>query len=390
MKSKRNKILIVSSTRADFGILSSLIELLKIDKNYKTIFCATGTHLSSQFGNTIDEAHKLDITPDLLIKIPIGIKQKSLLDKTYPSYIKKFYQVLSKNRPNLLFLLGDRVEIFLISFVAYNLRIPIAHIHGGEVTYGSLDDNFRHSISKMANLHFVASNIYKKRLIQLGEDKNKIFNVGALGIDSIRSFRNNKNIVLENKYQKFINKKFFLVTLHPDTTKSLKNNIENTKILISALIDYQDIDFIFTGSNADIGGFEISKLFKKVCIEKKNFYYSNSLGRNNFFGLLKFSKGIIGNSSSGIIEAPYFNLPTINIGSRQQGRVMSNSIVTIPFIKTEIKTSIDRILDNNHLIKNTKIEKPFGNFGVAKRIIKILNGINLNDLNSDYKIFNDL
>ena len=242
-------------------------------------------------------------------------------------------------KPELVILLGDRYEIFSAAISAYFMRIPIAHFHGGEVTEGAIDESIRHSISKMASLHLVSSLLHKKRLIQLGENKMNIHNVGALGIDVIKNTKLISKELLGRKLKIKFQKKIIVITFHPVT---LENNTSEEQIneIFKSFKNIKNTTYIFTLPNADMYGNIIIKLIETFCKKYKNAFYYKSLGKTNFYSLINISNLFMGNSSSGIIEVPYFKKPIINIGDRQKGRLQSKTIINC---KPESKAIIKAI-----------------------------------------------
>ena len=280
----------------------------------------------------------------------------------------------------MLIVLGDRYEILASVISAHISRIPIAHIHGGEVTHGALDDAYRHSITKMSHIHFVANEIYKKRVIQLGENPKYIYNVGGLGVDSIHNTTLIKKHILEKKLNIKLQKYNFLVNFHPETSnkKKTKNQI---KILLSALKSFKKTTFFFTAPGADLENNEIMNEVEKYIKYNENAYFFKSLGHINYFSFLNFVDGMIGNSSSGILEMPYFKKGTVNIGNRQTGRLCAKSVVNTKIDKLKIQEAIKKIISNNFLknirtFKNNMHGKP----GATDKIIKILKRIDYKNL----------
>ncbi len=320
------KICFVTGSRADYGLLSHLMKSVEKDKNLKLQVIVTGSHLSKKFGNT-----KADIENDKIKidkKIDILSKNDNPIDilKNTSIAIKKISLAINQLKPELVILLGDRYEIFSAAISAYFMRIPIAHFHGGEVTEGAIDESIRHSISKMASLHFVSNLLHKKRLIQLGENKMNIHNVGALGIDVIKNTKLISKELLERKLKIKFQKKIIVITFHPVT---LENNTSEEQIneIFKSFKNIKNTTYIFTLPNADMYGNIIIKLIEIFCKKYKNAHYYKSLGKTNFYSLINISNLFMGNSSSGIIEVPYFKKPIINIGDRQKGRLQSKTII---------------------------------------------------------------
>ena len=319
------KVLFITTSRADYGLLREvIIETQKSNKN--TYLLITGSHFSDEFGKTFNEIKK-DKIKNIIKK---NIMKKKFNDKDICKYISETlhqtHKEISKIRPNVLVILGDRYELLGCAIAAMILRVPIAHIHGGEITLGAYDDYVRHSISKMSHLHFPIHEQYKRRLIQLGEDPKTIFNYGGLGAHSIKKLSYYKKKDLEKKLRIKLNKKIYLVTFHP-TTLEKKKSKKQIKGLVKFLNSLNDSIIIITSSNIDNESNIIKTEFTNFAKKKNNVFFYESLGHKTYISLMKISYFIIGNSSSGMLEAPIFGTKTINIGDRQKGRIMSNNII---------------------------------------------------------------
>ena len=343
--------LVYSGSRADFGILKKLIKDLKKIKSINTKFLVGGSHYSNRSNYTFGEISKNKIKIDMKSKIKL-VDTSNVEILNFIAYsILDYTKILSKKKPDLIIVLGDRYETYALVIAAYFLRIKIAHIHGGEVTNGSFDDSIRHSISKLSNYHFVTHETYKKRLIQLGEKKSSIFLVGSLGVQNFIETPKRSRIKLLNEYKIPQNQKVVLVTFHPETnSKILIKKQINT--LISALKYFKDLYFIITYNNMDSEGLYFIKKLKILEKKNKNFSLVNSLGSNLYFELINIVDLVMGNSSSGIIEVPSTKTPTLNIGTRQSGRIMSKSVYSCELKKLTIINSIKKILNKKKI--NTK------------------------------------
>lgn len=336
------KITLVSSSRADYGILKNLIIKMQKDKKIDLSFYVTGSHLQKKFGKTVNEIIKDKIKIKKKISVNIRGDKNQNIANAMSIGIKKFSQEFNKNKPDILLILGDRYEIFSVAIAAMLNQIPIAHIHGGESTEGIIDEAIRHSITKMSHLHFVSTKKYFKRLIQLGEKKQNIFFVGSLGVENLRFFDFQPIDKIKKKY-KILEKKIFVITFHPETLQ--KDSKKKFLKLLKSLKIFKNTAFIFTMSNAEAGYKEINKEIRLFCKKNKNAHWFNSMGQDLYFSLCKEACCIIGNSSSGIIEAPSLMTPTINLGNRQLGRVKAKSVISTNFneknIIKAIKTSMN-------------------------------------------------
>jgi GDP/UDP-N,N'-diacetylbacillosamine 2-epimerase (hydrolysing) len=380
------KIIIITTTRADFGLLKNLILELKKNKIYPKIVAA-GSHFSKEFGYTYNEIKYSKIKLYKKIVINSHFNNPVNISSVISKHLIEMTKIFNKSKPDLMIILGDRYEMLAAAIACHISRIPIAHIHGGEVTSGAIDDAFRHSITKMSHIHFVANKIYKKRIIQLGEEPKNIFIVGGLGADSIKStiFKSKNDLSSELKIN--FCKKNILVTFHPETLN--KNKIKNQiNEILKALKILKNTCIIFTGPGADAENKIIKTMLKKFIKYKKDTFYFNSLGHVNYFSILKLVDCVIGNSSSGILEMPTFKNGTINLGDRQSGRLKSSSIIDCKLNKEDIIRSIKKIYSNKFrtVIRNSK--NPYGFPGSSIKIVKILKKINLDNIL--FKKFKDL
>ena len=367
------KIFLVTSSRADFGLLKNLILKLNKTSDLDLKIIATGSHFSKKHGFSFQEirSEKIKIYKKILITNNTKSSRSLLNDMSVLS--KNISSLIKKNKPDLFIVLGDRYEVFAITLAAYLERIPIAHIHGGELTQGSLDDGFRHCITKMSNFHFVTHEIYKKRVIQLGENPNSIYNVGSLGTENIYK----TNLFNKEDLEKFLKinfrKNILVICIHPEITKELTKNLVNE--LIAALNYHRDKTIIFTMPGSDLFNDIIFKKIKSFINKNPNSFLFKNLGSRRHLSLLQIADTIIGNSSSGILEMPIFGKPTINIGERQEGRIKVKSIINVAPKRFIIKKAIDSIYkkrSNKINPFNYKKEK-----NVSNKIVSILKKINI-------------
>jgi len=371
----KKNICIVTGSRAEYGLLRNLIK--EIDKskvvNYQLI--CTGTHLLRKAGNTVNEILDDGFKIDASVKILSNSSLASDIEtcKATSNCLNKISKEFKKLNPNIIVLLGDRFEILASAIAATILNIPIAHIHGGETTEGAIDEAFRHSITKMSFLHFVAAERYKNRVIQLGEHSSRVFNVGGMGIDAIKNIKLFSKSYLESKFSFIKDSKYLMITFHPETLDKT-NQVRQLENLFAALQEFSDLKLIFTSSNVDTGGEEINNHIISFTKNNENAYFFKSLGQKLYFSLMNFSSGVVGNSSSGILEAPYFDIGTVNIGDRQKGRLMSTSVTSVKPRKAPIKKAIKIMLSQDYKGKNqiNSDKYPFGNGGASKKITSIL------------------
>jgi UDP-hydrolysing UDP-N-acetyl-D-glucosamine 2-epimerase len=367
------KIFLVTSSRADFGLLKNLIFELDKNSNFELKIIATGSHFSKKHGFSFQEIRSEKIKIYKKILITNNTKSSRSLLKDMSVLSKSISSLIKKNKPDLFIVLGDRYEVFAITLAAYLERTPIAHIHGGELTQGSLDDGFRHCITKMSNFHFVTHEIYKKRVIQLGENPHSVYNVGSLGTENIYK----TNLFNKEDLQKFLKinfrKNILVICIHPEITKELTTNLVNE--IIAALNYYTDKTIIFTMPGSDLFNDIIFKKITSFINKNPNSYLFKNLGSRRHLSLLQIADTIIGNSSSGILEMPIFGKPSINIGQRQQGRINAKSIINVAPKRFIIKKAIDSIYkkkSNKINSLNYKKEK-----NVSNKIVSILKKINI-------------
>tara|TARA_B100000989_G_scaffold281913_1_gene246532 strand:- start:960 stop:2102 length:1143 start_codon:yes stop_codon:yes gene_type:complete len=375
----KKKLIIFTGSRADYGIMSTLIK--KLDNKLKILIFAGSDHFSKKYGNSYKEilrdGNKIQIKSDL--KSYSNSEPLSL----YCSKILQEYSLkILRNNPSSAVVLGDRYEAFIFSFCCFLNKIPIFHLHGGELTEGVFDDNLRHSISKFSNFHFVTNNIYKKRLMQLGENPKKIFNFGSLGEENFRKTKIIPKINFFKKYKIPLNKKIVLVTLHPETMSNLSYKKQISSVLEA--VKYKNKYFyIFTSCNSDPGSKIFINSINTFIKNNSNTKIIKSLGKENFINLLKNVNLVIGNSSSGILETPSANVYALNIGNRQKGRNYEKNIVNVSFEAEEISKKIEKYIN-----KKIKIKKKFKDTSklISKKILQILNFKKIDLVNKFYDI----
>jgi GDP/UDP-N,N'-diacetylbacillosamine 2-epimerase (hydrolysing) len=348
---------------------------------------ATGMHLSPQFGNTYQEIEGDGFVIDRNVQMLTGSDTPVGVAKSMGNGLIGFADALNELKPDLLVVLGDRFEIFSAVSAALVARIPVAHIHGGELTEGSFDDALRHSITKMSHLHFVAAEEYRNRVIQLGESPDRVFNVGGLGIDSIARTKLINKDELENELQFKFQERNLLVTFHPVTLEP-DSGVEQLTELLDALDTFPDIGLIFTNPNADIGGQLMNGLIEEYTNSRVNAVSYASLGAVRYLSTLACVDGVIGNSSSGLLEAPSFKVGTVNIGDRQRGRLQAQSVIGCKPNQREIQIAITKLLSEDFRNKLQNVVSPYGGPGARKNIVDRLKKTELSGL--EVKKFFDL
>lgn len=358
------KICVVTGSRAEYGLLYPVLD--KINKSKKLILqlLVTGSHLSEDFGltyKTIEKDFKIDSKIDIEV-------EKGDISNSISLAIRDTSKRLKELNPDLLLVLGDRYEIFAVATSATVLNIPIAHIHGGEATFGAQDEIFRHCITKMSYLHFTATNKYRKRVIQLGEDPKRVFNVGSLGVENIKNIK----LLKKNELEMILGFRFLknniLITFHPETLSKISIK-EQFNTILNAIDRLDNTRVIFTKANADTGGIIINKMIDEYLKVNEEAVSFTSMGVLNYFSTIQNVDCVLGNSSSGIIEVPSFNKITLNIGQRQEGRIRAKSVIDIAFDTKQIYEKILYIFKNKRRIN---IKNPYEKEGTSSKIIEEL------------------
>lgn len=379
MTSFKKKICVITGSRAEYGNLKNLIYKLKKSKKIKLQLLVTGMHLSVQHGLTYKEIVKDGFKITKKIKILKNLDSEKDVSSFTSDGIKKFSEVFNKIKPDLILVLGDRFEIFAGVIAAMFARIPIGHIHGGETTEGAIDEAIRHSITKMSHIHFVSTKEYRERVVQLGEFPKNVYLTGGMGVDTIKKTKFLKKNVLEKKINFSFGKKNILVNFHPVTLEKNTSKIQIKEIL-SALKMLKNTKIIFSMPNADQDSKNIFNEIKNFVKTNRNSKSYKSLGSLNYLSCLKLVDVILGNSSSGLLEAPTLRVPTINIGDRQKGRAKANSVIDCKPEKKKILQKLKKILDNNLFMRSINFKNPYGNGGASKKIVNILEKIDYNKL----------
>ena len=381
------KICVITGSRAEYGLLRWVMQGIKDEPSLTLQIIATGMHLSPQFGNTYQEIEGDGFAIDRKVEMLTGSDTPVGVAKSMGNGLIGFADALNELKPDLLVVLGDRFEIFSAVSAALVARIPVAHIHGGELTEGSFDDALRHSITKMSHLHFVAAEEYRNRVIQLGESPDRVFNVGGLGVDNIARTKLISKDELESELQFKFQERNLLVTFHPVTLEP-DSGVDQLTELLDALDTFPDIGLIFTKPNADIGGQLMNGLIEKYTNSRVNAVSYASLGAVRYLSTLACVDGVIGNSSSGLLEAPSFMVGTVNIGDRQRGRLQAQSVIGCKPNQREIQIAITKLLSEDFRNKLQNVVSPYGGPGARKNIVDCLKKTELSGL--EVKIFFDL
>lgn len=364
------KICVVTGSRAEYGILRRLMASINNDPDLTLQVIATNQHLSRLQGETYKEIERDGFTIDYKVYMADdeAPDNANTIAKAIGRGVSGFADAFEALHPDLLLILGDRYEMLALASTALIYKIPIAHLHGGEITEGAFDDAIRHAITKMSHLHFTSTEAYRKRVIQLGEDPDRVFNVGALGVENIM----NNEFMSKEKIEQTLNFKLtdkcFLCTYHPVTLSNLSSELQVLNLL-NALDDYKEYHIIFTYSNSDTDSQIIIKHIREyVDRNQDRCMFIPSLGQSRYFSALKFMTAVIGNSSSGIIEVPSFGIPTLDIGDRQKGRIAADSVIHCRYTTDEIKIGLKQVIAYGH----KQVNNPYFQRGTCAAILKII------------------
>lgn len=376
----KRKICVVTGSRAEYGHLYWIIKEIFDDPSLKLQLVVTGMHLMTEFGSTIKEIRKDKIPIAGKVRMLIQSDTEKAVTVSIGTGIIGFSKIYEQLKPDVIVVLGDRFEIFSSVAAAVPFRIPIAHIHGGEITLGAMDEQFRHAITKMSHIHFPATKEYAKRIIQMGEAPENVFCCGTPGLDNIYKLNLLNRSHLLKELGLNTDKQLGVMTYHPVTLEKNMAKIQIKEIL-NAIDVFDDIYWIFTMPNADT---ERSEIIKAI-----NFYIHknpsrgklfSSLGQLKYLSLLKHSVVMVGNSSSGIIEAPSFKLPVVNIGERQKGRIKAKNVINVvKVIKTEIAEAIKKVCSEKFRSTLKSMKNPYGNGNASAKIVRIFKTISLDD-----------
>ena len=374
----KKKISILTATRAEYGLLKPIIKKINLVDDFDVHVVVTGAHLSPEFGLTYKEVEQDGIVIDEKIEILLSADTPAAISKTMGLAMISFADYFKKLNPDLLVVLGDRYETLAVVTVAMNQRIPIAHLYGGETTEGAIDESIRHVITKMSYLHFTSTEECRNRVIQLGESPGRVFSVGAIGIENILNEKLLAKSELEDSLGFSLDKPYAVVTFHPVTLEDNKAK-EQVTALLEACHSYQDFKFIFTKANADTGGRVVNEIIDDFVEKNDNMIAFTSMGMIRYLSTLKYCDMVIGNSSSGLIEAPSFGVPIINIGERQKGRLQADSVLNCEPIKESIEKAISLALTDKYKDKASKAINPYGDGNTSEKIVEIIKDFLLNE-----------
>lgn len=363
------KIGVVTATRAEYGLLRNIIKQIHKEEGLQLVLIVTGTHLEKSYGSTVSEIEKDGFPISYQIDIKsIGNEPLDIVNSMSIAQYE-FGRIYRKENLDMLLVLGDRYELMPICSSAMIFQVPIAHISGGEITQGAIDDTVRHCITKMSYLHFPACETYEKRLIQLGEEPGRIYNFGDLGTENIFNTKYMSKEELSESLHMDLSKPYVIVTCHPVTLEHGNDEKQLSEVLRA--IDEMDMyQYIFTKSNADLGGQMINKALENFCLNHQNAFLFSSLGSLRYISGIKYCEFVLGNSSSGLYEVPALRKPTVNIGNRQKGRIMAKSVINCKADKDQIIKAMKQAVSKEFAEIISNMELPFQGENTAYRIVK--------------------
>ncbi len=388
---RRRKVCVVTTSRADYGLLRGLMAAIHADKALQLQVLASGMHFSAKFGSTWRDIEADGFRIDQ--KVRMGLRGDSALAnlESLSTGLKGFARALSQLKPDIIVLLGDRFELFAPAISALMLQIPIAHIHGGELSEGAIDDSVRHAITKMASLHFPATEVYRRRILAMGEQRNRVFNFGAPGLDQIH----NSRLLSRRELERDLNFKFAgpvaMITYHPVTRPGAPLDDQIGALL--AAVEKCKIAAVFTAANADAEGARINARLEAFCKTNPALYkWAPHLGHRRYLSCLARLDLMIGNSSSGLTEAPSFRLPVVNIGDRQNGRVKGKNIIDVRCTSDRIEKGIRRGISPRFHSSLRAMRNPYERYRDGRVSDRIKDVIKNTELSSDFlkKHFNDV
>ena len=373
------RIGIMTGTRAEYGLLKSLMQEINKDNDLELYLIVSGMHLSPEFGMTYKEIEEDGFEINAKVEMLLSSDSPAGISKSIGLGVIGFADEFQRADLDMLILLGDRYEALSAAISAMVMRIPIAHLHGGELTEGAIDEGIRHSITKMSYLHFTSTEEYRRRVIQLGENPERVFCVGAIGVENIKKINLMTKEELERSIHFEIDENTVIVTYHPVTLEN--NTVEEQFLNLLEVLDRNPkIRMIFTKANADTNGRIVNELIDKyVAQNSERACAFMSLGQKRYLSALKYCRIVIGNSSSGIIEAPSFGKPIINIGDRQKGRICADSVINCGYTQQEIQRAMETALTEEFENKARNCRNPYEKENTAANIISVIKYYLLND-----------
>ena len=383
------KIVVLTATRAEYGLLAPVIKKMDMDSQIDVRVVVTGAHLSPEFGMTINEIKEDGVRVDKEIDILLSSDTPAAISKTMGLAMIGFADYFAESKPDALMVLGDRYETLAVCAAAMNAQIPIVHLYGGEATEGLIDEAVRNTITKLSYLHFTSTEEYRHRVIQMGENPQRVYTAGAIGVENALHTNFMSKQELEKSLECSLGEKIAVLTFHPVT---LEHNTAEIQIgeLIKAIKHYPEITFICTKANADMSGRIINDSLQKCAETQKNIILFDSLGLKRYLSLLSYAEFVIGNSSSGIIEVPSFKIPTINIGDRQKGRTQARSVINCIPKADNIIEAISTALSEEFKNSICNIVNPYGDGNASEVIVNVTKEFLLNNKLKIQKSFYDI
>lgn len=364
------KVCVVTGTRAEYGLLKPIVERIYRSKRLELNLVVTGTHLAEEFGSTWKEIEEDGYPISGRIKMPLDSDTPGAITKAMGVVLMGFGDYFAKNRPDILIILGDRYEMLMVACAAMIAAIPIAHIHGGEITEGAYDDAIRHCITKMSQLHFASTKEYRNRIIQLGEQPEHVYDVGALGVENIKKIQLRSKKELEDSLGFSFSDQMIMVTYHPTTLEQMssKHQFEN---LLHVIDTNPRLQVIFTKANADTDGKIINQMIDDYVEKNRERCFGfASLGQVRYLSALQFCRAVVGNSSSGIIEVPSFHIPTVNIGNRQQGRIAAESVIHCGYETKQIDQALKKAFTKEFQQTVQNCRNPYEGMDTSRTIME--------------------
>ena len=369
------KIFIFTATRAEYGLLRWIVKALQEDPRFETYLIVGGTHLSLADGYTLEEIKEDGVKNIIQLPFLNASRTSEALSSSIGTGIIQLSKVFDLLKPDFSLVLGDRYELFIFAITSMMFKTPIIHIAGGERTEGVIDEQVRHAITKMAHIHMVTTEFYAENVSKMGEEDWRIHIVGSPGLENIKKLKLYSKEEIYNLLGINLDYPTVLCTYHPVTLENEENTISQVKNLLESLSQY-DIQVILTKPNAEVGSDKITDFIKNFIKDKKNMYLFDSLGSKMYLSIMQYAKAVVGNSSSGIIEAPSFNIPTLNIGDRQKGRFRPESVVDVGYSLEDIKKGLEKVLfDKEFLDRIKNIKNPYGDGNTSQYVLEALNKI---------------
>ncbi len=373
------RILIFTGTRAEYGLLRNVLRHLVKQDGIDAHLLVSGSHLSSVFGGTRDEIEKDGLAPVYAVDIGLGEDSPVSVCRSMGLAMERYGEALTRLRPDLLMVLGDRYEALCAVAAAAVLRVPVAHLYGGESTQGAVDEYFRHAMTKMSHLHFTSCEIYRRRIIRMGEEPDKVWNVGSLGVENARSLPELSEREVRTYLGVPADIPYVVATYHPATQEGEAPEAQLTQVL-EALGAWPDLHVVFTGANADAGGARLNTLLSNWAEGNPCGHFFLSLGVERYLNAARYAVGVVGNSSSGVLEIPSLGVPVLDIGSRQEGRERSRAVLHCQPEREDMEKALERLFSPDAREAARREPNPYEQTGTARNIANIVSEFNVSDI----------